>query len=788
MDERRPTLDTSGSAPHTAVVPLFQHKSGDRLRVALIGTFAPRKCGIATFTSDVRDKLATYFPEIEVDVYAVDHAHSGLAYAPGVVRIDAEDAESYRAAARRINESGADVVWVQHEYGIYGGPDGECVRELIDSVAAPVVATLHTVLPHPSERQREILEHLLSRCSRVMVMSQHGRDLLVSSYKARPETVEIIEHGAPDRPFGQEDEAKARLGLAGKHVLMTFGLLGPGKGLEQVIEALPAIVARHPDVVYRIVGATHPVLVARDGESYREGLVARAERLGVSGHIVWENAFLETDELLDQLAACDIYITPYPNLAQSTSGTLSYAVALGKAVVSTPYIHARELLADDVGCLIPDNSPGEIAAAVNALLDSPAALCAAKRRAWERGRQTIWPVFAKATARLVRGAMAPAARSIPASAIPGLTGVWTMTDSTGMYQHGIGVIPDRRHGYCVDDNVRALMLMNVARGLPEVERLRASTTYAAFIQYAWNPDQGRFRNFMRFDRTWCEDVGSEDSNGRTLWALGHTVEHSPLPEIATWALGLFDDVATYVAGQRSVRAMGFAALGGLCVMRAGIERPMARQLVEQACEALAFLFDEARRPDWAWFEAVLSYDNPRLCQVLIEGGHLLGRPEWTERGIATLTWLTTCQTSAAGHFRPIGSETFGRAYEWQPFDQQPVEAQAAIEAARAAWLATGEARWIELANRAYQWFFGANDRGVALADIVTGRCRDGVTPRGRNENCGAESILAFQLGHYGLADLMRIAGRPGSPKTQGTTGTELGYAHEDTRPQSAANP
>jgi len=328
----------------------------------------------------------------------------------------------------------------------------------------------------------------------------------------------------------------------------------------------------------------------------------------------------------------------------------------------------------------------------------------------------------------------------------------------------------------------------VARGLPEAERLRASSTYAAFIQYAWNPDENRFRNFMRFDRTWCEDVGSEDSNGRTLWALGHTVEHSPLADIATWALALFDEVAPRVAEQRALRATGFAALGGLCILRAGIDRPVAHRLVEQACEALAFLFDRERRPDWAWFEAVLGYDNPRLCQVLIEAGTLFERPDWTEKGLDTLAWLTARQTGAAGHFRPIGSETFSRPYDWQPFDQQPLEAQAAIEAARAAWLATRDTRWIELANRAYQWFFGANDRGVALADIASGRCRDGVTPRGRNENCGAESILAFQLGHYGLADLMRATGRPGSPKEQGTTGTEIGYSHEDSHPQSAANP
>ena len=818
MDQPRPFPDSPGdhaggaagdirvrtALPRDGVVPLFHRRPAaatDRLRVALVGTYAPRKCGIATFTADIRQQLGRHFPDIAIDVYALDLPGSGLSYAPGVTVIAADDADAYRAAARAINESGADVVWLQHEYGIFGGPDGALVRELIDSVAAPVVATLHTVLPHPSQSQHDVLAHLLTRCSRVMVMSRHVRDLLVETYRARPEIVEIIEHGAPDRPFGHEEEAKARMGLSGKAVLTTFGLIGPGKGLEQVIEALPAIVSAHPQLVYRIVGATHPVLLAREGEGYREGLVARAEALGVSDHIVWENAFLETGELLDQLQACDIYITPYPNLGQSTSGTLSYAVALGKAVISTPYVHARELLADGVGRLIPDNSPASIAAAINALLDSPEELLATRRRAWERGRRTIWSEFARASARMLRHAAAPAPRMVAAEAIPGLTGLRTMTDGTGMYQHAIGIVPDRRHGYCLDDNVRALMLMNVAAGVRDDERTQLSACYAGFIAYAWNPDVGRFRNFMRFDRSWPEEIGSEDSNGRALWALGHTVERSPLPDIAEWALALFDQVAPHIAGQRSLRALGFAALGSLAVLRAGVERPVARDIVEHACATLTALFERMRRPDWVWFEAVLGYDNPRLCQVLIEAGTLFGRQDWLDAGVATLGWLSACQTGAAGHFRPIGSETFGRPYAWQPFDQQPLEAQAAIEAARGAWIATRDAQWIGLANRAYRWFFGANDRGVVLADIASGRCRDGVTPRGRNENCGAESILAFQLGHYGLAELMRAAGvQPGTALQAGSAvavpgapqksrgGTGLGYPDTHLRQQSAAHP
>jgi glycosyltransferase involved in cell wall biosynthesis len=738
------------------VVDLFTDgaKAPQRLRVALVGTYAPRRCGIATFTTDVADKLAAYFPGIDIDVYALDQAGSGLTYDPAIHIIRADDAKDYARAARTINESGADVVWVQHEFGIFGGKDGTMVRDLVDGVAAPVVATFHTVLATPSASQRAVMEHLLSRCRRIMVMSHHGRDLLVTHYKARRELVDIIEHGAPDRPFGGEEGAKARLGLSGRHVLTTFGLLGPGKGLEQVIEAMPAILERHPDTVYRILGATHPVLAAREGETYREGLIARAQALGVADHIMWENRFLDTDDLLDQLEACDIYITPYTNLGQSTSGTLSYAVAMGKAVVSTPYVHARELLADGVGTLIDSNAPEDIARAVNALLDDPRALMATKLKAYQRGRRTVWPLFAKASAGLIRNTVSPSARPVSPRVVPGLSAVFTMSDATGMLQHSIGIVPDRRHGYCLDDNARALMLMNVATSLSEGERMRWSICYASFIQYAWNPDKGRFRNFMNFDRTWCEDQGSEDSNGRALWALGHTVEHAPHADIRQWAAALFTQVLDGIEPLQAPRAMSFAALGALALLRSGAQHRQARVLVEDCCTMLAHLVDTARRPDWAWFEAVLGYDNPRLCQVLIEGGQALGNAAWVETGLETLRWISACQTSAQGHFRPIGSETFGQPGSWQPFDQQPLEAQAAIEAAHSAWVATRDKRWVDQALQVYQWFFGANDRGVALADIPTGRCRDGVTPMGRNENSGAESILAFQLGHYSLSQLL----------------------------------
>lgn len=740
--EVRSLFDAGPSAP--ASLPMH---------LALVGNFAPRKCGIATFTTDIFEKLRDHHPEIAVDIYALDDPRTPLVYEGVAGTVACDDPEAYARAARAINESGADAVLLQHEYGIFGGPDGEMVVDFVDRLAAPLVVTLHTVLSEPSPRQEAILRHLVARASRIMVMSRHSRGLLVERYGARAGVIEVIEHGAPDRPFGRQDDFKARLGLSGRTVLMTFGLLGPGKGLEHAIRALPAIVARHPQAIYRIVGATHPNLVAHEGEAYREGLVALAQELGVAGHIEWDNRFLDTPELLDQLEACDIYLTPYPNLQQSTSGTLSYAVALGKAVVSTEYVHARELLANDVGRLIAPGSSEVIAAAVNGLLDAPEELAAMQRRAWTRGRETIWPRFAEASARLAASAVAPTPQVPPITAIPGLSAVIAMSDATGMLQHSVGVVPDRRHGYCLDDNARALMLMNVAQGLAPAERMKWSSAYAAFIQFAWNPDRGRFRNFMNFDRTWCEDEGSEDSNGRALWSLGHTFEHAPDAGYREWALRLYEEVVPSVATVEAPRANAFAMLGASAVLRCDPDHAASRALLAHGGDLLMRVLGQGRRPDWGWFEAVLGYDNPRLSQALIEAGMALGREDWTAAGLETLAWICRQQVSAKGQFRPIGSESFHKPHSYLPFDQQPLEAQAAIEAAQAAWRATRDPVWTEHALTAWRWFFGGNDRGVVLADIATGRCRDGVTPRGVNLNTGAESILAFQLSHYALMDL-----------------------------------
>jgi glycosyltransferase involved in cell wall biosynthesis len=717
-----------------------------KTKVALIGSYTPRRCGIATFTADTYASLVAAIPGIAVDVYAITSSNGDVAFDAAVCgTIIDDDPTSYRRAADRINESGVDAVWLQHEFGLFGGAAGNLVLDLVNRLTAPVIVTMHTVIPDPDAAQMAVMARLVARASKLVVMSERGRDLLLSLYGADRDQVTLIPHGAPDRPFGRSDQFKAKFGFDQAQVLMTFGLLSPGKGIESAIGALPAIVARHPNLLYCIVGATHPNLIAHEGEAYRERLHALAASLGVDKHINWIDSFLETDELLDLLEAADIYVTPYLGAAQATSGTLSYAVALGKAVVSTPYVHAIELLADDYGVLVPFNDSAAIASKIGTLLDRPERLAALQKRAYARGRDTIWPAFAKRCLAVIDEV------KIDKPAVPeiesiGMSGLLRICDSTGILQHSIHSVPDRAHGYCIDDNARALMLMNRLSIKAEPQRSQLAATFAAFVQSAWNDATGEFRNFMDYRRNWLEESGSEDSCGRTIWALGATALEGCSPGQRNWAGGLFDATAQSALDFGSPRAIAFSMLGADYRLKADGPNDLATSMLTRGASRLGDLFRRASQPEWPWFESTLAYDNCRLSEAMIRAGIYLNNPDHIKLGVETLRWLNDQQTTPKGCFRPVGSDSFGRCQDVpMPFDQQPVEVWAAIDGAQAGFDATGDAIWLVNAQRAYDWFGGRNDRGLVVADPVTGTCRDGINPRGLNLNEGAESVLAYQL-------------------------------------------
>lgn len=740
--------------------------------IALIGNFLPRKCGIATYTTDTYHALQSRFPDLRVDVYAMDDHPGRYDYPPEVTGTIAQDERaSYIEIARLIEASGAEAIWLQHEYGIFGGSAGEHILALLDRTTLPLIVTLHTVLEQPSVDERRVMEALLRRASRVIVMAERGCDILSRVHGANPRTIVTIPHGVPDRVLADPALFKPRFGWEGRQVILTFGLLAPNKGIEAMIEAMPAIVSHNPDAIYVVLGATHPNLVARHGEAYRDKLKALARSLGVEDNVAFIDAFVDHDDLIDYLQAADIYATPYSNPAQITSGTLSYAVGVGKPVVSTPYVHATEILADGHGVLVPFGDSAAFAREIDGLLSDDTARNDLAARAYARGRTMIWPVLAEAALKEI-GEMVAArpsrlAPKAPTTEIlkPDLAAVERMSDSTGMLQHSIYSIPDRRHGYCIDDNARALLLMTQIDDVEPMRRDRWMTTYASFIQFAWNSDARRFRNFMNYDRTWCEDVGSEDSNGRTLWALGVTARDAHERKHREWAIALFDTTASLAFDLGSPRAQAFAMLGAAAVLEAHPRHQLATQILRRFPDEHLALLDEARRPEWEWFEIVLAYDNARLPEALLRAGKALGRDDLIRCGVSTLEWIAGKQISAEGKFRAVGSESFGRVYaEPLPFDQQPLEAQGMVEACRAAFDATGDRRWMAEAERAYRWFLGANDLDLPVASIADGGCFDGLMPTGLNRNQGAESILALQLATCAISGLAKaaekVSGRP----------------------------
>ncbi|MGO4668075.1 glycosyltransferase family 4 protein [Bosea sp. 2RAB26] len=743
-------------------------------RIAFIGNSLPRRCGIATFTTDLQQAVALSGSDLETSIVAMnDHGHAydyprSVHYQVGDDRL-----EDYAGAADFLNDGRFDIVSLQHEFGIFGGEAGGHIMALLSRLKTPVVTTLHTVLSEPTPVQRDVMEQIVDASTRIVVMAEKGRDLLRTVYRLPADKIEVIAHGIPDVAFLAPDDAKARLGFSGRSVILTFGLLSPNKGIEVMIDAMPAILRRRPDAVYVVLGATHPNLVRDQGEAYRASLMSRVRELGVEDHVVFLDQFVDQATLLGFISMCDVYVTPYLNEAQMTSGTLAYSFGLGKAVVSTPYWHAQELLADGRGILVPFGDAVAIGDEIAGLLTDVDRRQAMRLRAYASSRSMTWERTAKRylaafeTARRGRvlSVVASPIMATPSPQIPAPPEMQTghllsMCDDTGLFQHAVHSVPDRAHGYCVDDNARALLLACTLSSTGERQLTDALTArYASFVQHAWNPDTRRFRNFMSFDRRWLEDTGSEDSHGRTLWALGECARSDVSPSRRQWAAALFAQALPIVESFTSPRAWGFTLLGLDAYCAVAGAPPTAIWLRPLLADRLLALLSAVETPNWVWFEDGLSYDNARLPQALIATGTSMKVPAYLEAGLRSLRWLADLQTTPAGLFRPVGSDSFGdKRRAPRSFDQQPLEATATISACLAACRADGDPHWRTEAARAFAWFLGHNDLSVPLVDLDTGACRDGLHRDRANENRGGESVVSYLLSLAEIRQQARISG------------------------------
>lgn len=733
-------------------------------RIAFIGNYLPRRCGIATFTTDLCTAMAAEYGAERMFAIPVNDPDSCYQY-PDQVRLELaqDDRYSYERAAEFLNFNCNDLVCLQHEYGIYGGDAGSHILTLLRRLKMPLVTTLHTVLRDPDVNQRTVLEEIARLSDRLIVMSNLASSLLVGEYGVSSAKIDIIPHGVPDMPFMDPNFFKDQFATEGKSVLLTFGLLSPNKGIENVISSLPAILEKHPNVVYIVSGVTHPHVLRHDGERYREHLHHLAEQLGVSGQVIFNNRFVSTEELIEHVGAADIYITPYRQEAQVVSGTLAIALGAGKAIISTPYWHAKEILAEGRGVIVPFDDPASISKSVIDLLEHDAERHAMRKRAYLHSRETTWPTTARTymasfqrarTERMFR----PKAKTLNQSAsramdqLPDLKTehMQAMTDDTGILQHAIFSLPNCQEGYTTDDNARALIVATLLNGYAQPDPSRNAILthrYLAFLWLAFDSKTSRFRNFLSYDRRWLESIGSEDSHGRALWALGTVLGQSADAGLRGMAGKLFEASAPATLLFTSPRAWAYSILG----MQAYLEWFPGDRAIQGARNALANklldLYERTHSGTWEWFERSLSYANSRLPQALLIAGWRSSNARMIQVALESLRWLLAEQhRNDTGVFVPIGSNGFcAIGNEKARFDQQPVEACATVSACLQAYSFTKDEMWLQEGWCAFRWFLGVNDLQVSLYDETTGGCRDGLHPDRVNENQGAESTLSFLM-------------------------------------------
>ena len=770
----------------SAARPKSQLKPSLPSRIAVIGNYLPRQCGIATFTTDLCAAISAEYGTARLLALPVNDTEQGYDY-PERVRwsLAQDDVKSYQDAAEFLNFNNIDMVCLQHEYGIFGGAAGSHILHLLRGLKMPVVTTLHTVLREPNPDQLMVMEEIAELSDRLIVMSQLSSQFLQEIFKVPGSKIDMVPHGVPDLPFLDPNFYKDRFGVEGKAVLLTFGLLSPNKGIENVIQALPQILSKHKNVAYIVAGATHPHILRREGDKYRASLQALAKEVGVESQVIFHDRFVSPEEMAEFIGAADIYITPYRYEAQVVSGTLAYALGAGKAIISTPYWHAIELLDDRRGALVPFQNPAAIANKTIELLNTPAIRHAMRKRAYLFARDMVWKRVAQGymesftrvrSDRMESPRVQFSARTTPKTLdqLPelNLNHVNTLTDDTGMLQHAIFTIPNRAEGYTIDDNARGLiftvLLAQFGNGNgndKDKDRFGQANSaapdfsrrYLSFLEHAFNPSNGRFRNFLSYDRRWNEPAGSEDCHGRALWSLGTVLGRSGDQGLRSAAGRLFEFSLPAALESYSPRAAAYTLLGIQEYLNSYPGDRDAQKIRSVLSRRLLEMYASIRRPDWQWFEDVVAYGNARLPQAMLVVGSASSDDRMVSGGLEALDWLLKAQHCETNHhFVPIGSQGFyHQGGEKARFDQQPIEAAGAVSACLEAYRITGDGRWRSEAWSAFNWFLGDNDLQLPLYDSATGGCRDGLHPERANQNQGAESTLSFLMAWLEMRSLQK---------------------------------
>lgn len=742
------------------------------MKFAYISTYPPRECGIATFNSNLMKAIDSNMPggacSSEGCVVALNDSDDAFEYKypkdVGFV-IRQNQQRDYSAAAAFLNTGNADICILEHEFGIYGGESGIYILPMLHRLKKPLISILHTILDHPSFIQKIIIQEIAQQSELVVVMSKRSVESLVNIYGLSRDKISMIEHGVPDREAAVPNPVKQLSAFLDHKVLLTFGLINRNKGLETVIKALPFIVDRHPEVMYVVLGNTHPGVIRNSGEEYREELKKLSIKLGVETHISFINKFVSEDELVNYLSAADIYITPYVNEAQSTSGTLSYAVGAGAAVLSTPYWHASELLADNRGKFFQFKDYEQLGWLVTGLLDNPEELSQIRSNAYNHGLTTRWPIIGAQYISMAKNALARPVlkqhakkRIIDPELIPpfSLNHVKRLTDDTGIVQHAKYGIPNLKEGYCLDDNSRALIMALMAfKQNKSKEALDLLPIYLSFIHYMQR-DDGNFRNFLHFNRSYMDEIGSEDSFGRTVWALGYVIQHAPNNSYREFAQELFHRSVPHFSHLSDLRGMANALIGISYYLKVNPGDESLLLELNYLTAKLVRAYDESSDEKWKWFEETLTYDNAILVLALLHSCEINADDRVQAIALEALTFLDkTCFKQDC--LMPVGNNGwYSRGKEMTMYDQQAIEAMAMVLMYFQAYLSTQETRYIEKTYLSYRWFLGENTLRAPLYDRETQGCCDGLEQSGINRNQGAESTLAYMISHITVLQALEL--------------------------------
>ena len=761
---------------------------GSTKKVAFISSFLPRKCGIATFTSDLINSVTSAAKGQFQPLVVAMRANNDLRYDdPVKFEIRQNVKSDYICAADYVNFSNVDLVCVQHEFGLFGGEAGSYLSLLLNRLKAPVITTLHTVLDEPSPEYHKSLVDVCNASCRVITMNERGVGMLGETYGVSDKKVQLIAHGIPDLPFVDSNYYKHKFGMEGRRTILTFGLLNRNKGIEVMLRAMPAIIEAEPSVLYIVLGMTHPSVLKYDGESYRFSLQRMVKELGLQEHVIFHSRFVSDEELNNFLCAADIYATPYLNKEQLTSGTLSFAVGTGKAVVSTPYWAATELLAEGRGKLVAFGDFDEMGEAIIEILQKDSLFYSLRRRAYDYGRSRTWPKIGQVYWKLFNLKRLPvrisakgtpsAAETAPSIEVPepSLGHLKKLTDDTGLCQHAKFTVPNREYGYCTDDNARAVIAMTrYYSQYPEPEALQLFDTYLSFILHSQNND-GSIRNFMNFDRTWLQDEPVNDALGRVLWALGTVMAKPPSPSYLPVIKSCFDRSVNYVEKQYP-RGMAYSMLGMSDYLKQFPGASDIKRQLEIAADGLILQYKENSHPDWQWFEDALTYDNAILPYALFVAGLTLG-DKYLEAAQKTCEFLLE-KTFDGSHFSFVGNKGwYERGGTKAGFDQQPIEVVSTVMMLGAAYDATQDKRFLTLQRRAFDWFLGENDLHIPVYDFRTKGCCDALIPGGVNVNQGAESALSFLVSLLAIVESYAIV-----EKVEDSKDVSLGRADVFKRP------